>query len=57
MKPIFLNPERDDLLRPRLSNMIDMRHELAKLAGLIDCELFEAEWAGFFPSHTGQPAS
>lgn len=49
--------EQDDLLRPRLVDMIDMRHELAKLAGLIDWEFFESEWAGFFPSTTGRPAT
>ena len=37
--------------------MIDMRHELVKLAELIDWEFFEREWAGFFPSATGRPAT
>ena len=50
-------PEQDDLLRPRLTDMIDMRHELVKLSALIDWEFFETEWAGFFPSHTGRPAT
>ncbi|MCA3492315.1 MAG: IS5/IS1182 family transposase, partial [Rhodobacter sp.] len=49
--------EQDDLLRPRLVDMIDARHELVKLAGLIDWEVFEREWAGFFPSHKGRPAT
>ena len=49
--------EQDDLLRPRLTDMIDMRHELATLAALIDWEFFEREWAGFFPSHRGRPAT
>ncbi|GHE00870.1 IS5 family transposase [Allgaiera indica] len=49
--------EQDDLLRPRLVDMIDMRHELAKLAELIDWEFFESEWAGFFPSSKGRPAT
>ncbi len=40
--------EQDDLLRPRLVDLIDMRHELVKLAALIDWEFFEREWAGFF---------
>ena len=48
--------EQDDLLRPRLVDMIDMRHELAKLAELIDWEFFETAWAGFFPSSRGRPA-
>jgi IS5 family transposase len=34
-----------------------MRHELVKLAALIDWDFFEAEWAGFFPSDRGRPAS
>jgi IS5 family transposase len=37
--------------------MIDPRHELVKLAGLIDWEVFEREWAGFFPSGKGRPAT
>ncbi len=50
-------PEQDDLLRPRLADMTDQRHELVKLTGLIDWEVFEREWAGFFPSATGRPAT
>ena len=49
--------EQDDPLRPRLVDMIDGRHELVKLAALIDWEVFEREWAGFFPSHRGRPAA
>ena len=49
--------EQDDLLRPRLIDMIDGRHELVKLAVLIDWEVFEREWAGFFPSGRGRPAT
>jgi IS5 family transposase len=56
MKPRKPPPEQDDLLRARLIEMIDMRHELVKLANLIDWEVFEREWVGFFPSHTGRPA-
>jgi IS5 family transposase len=37
--------------------MIDMRHELVKLAALIDWEVCEREWSGFFPSNTGRPAT
>lgn len=32
--------EQDDLLRPRLVDMIDMRHELVQLTALIDWEWF-----------------
>jgi transposase, IS5 family len=34
-----------------------MRHELVKLAALIDWNFFEREWAGFFSSETGRPAT
>ena len=57
MKARPRGPEQDDLLRPRLTDMIDMRHELVKLAALIDWEFFEAEWAEFFPSDKGRPAT
>jgi IS5 family transposase len=49
--------EQDDLLRPRLIDMIDSRHELVKLAALIDWDVFEREWGGFFPSGKGRPAT
>ena len=49
--------EQDDLLRPRLVDLIDQRHELVKLTALIDWEVFDREWSGFFPSATGRPAT
>lgn len=57
MKPRTPLPEQDDLLRARLVEMIDMRHELVKLAALIDWEVFEREWAGLFVSPVGRPAT
>ena len=57
IKPRKPPSEQDDLLRGRLVEMIDMRHELVKLSALIDWGIFEREWAGFFPSHTGRPAT
>jgi IS5 family transposase len=57
MKPRKPPPDQDDLLRARLVEMIDMRHELVKLGVLIDWDVFEREWLGFFPSHTGRPAT
>jgi len=57
MKPRKPPPEQDDLLRARLVEMIDMRHELVKLAALIDWEVFAREWAGLFASSTGRPAT
>lgn len=49
--------EQDDLLRPRLIDMIDGRHELVRLAALIDWSWFEREWAGFFLAGEGRPAT
>ena len=49
--------EQDDLFRPRLVDLIDLRHELVKLTALIDWEVFAQEWSGFFPSPTGRPAT
>ena len=57
MKPKKPAPDQDDLLCARLVEMIDMRHELVKLEALIDWDIFEREWLGFFPSHTGRPAT
>ena len=36
-------PEQDDLLRGRLVDMIDPRHELVKMAALIDWEALDAQ--------------
>ena len=43
MKPGKPAPDQDDLLRVRLVEMIDMRHELVKLEALIDRDIFERE--------------
>lgn len=50
-------PEPDDLLRPRLIDMIAPRHELVKLAALIDRDVFGRQWSGVFPSGNGRPAT
>lgn len=34
-------PEQDNLLGPRLVDVIDMRHQLVKLTASIDWEFFE----------------
>lgn len=49
--------EQDDPLCPRLVDMIDQRHELVKLAALIDWEVFDREWSGFFSSGKGRFAA
>ena len=45
----------DDLFRNRLDNLIDRRHELARLATLIDWQRFDDEWGEAFCEH-GRPA-
>lgn len=57
MKAKPKGPDQDDLFRARLVEIIDMRHALVKLAALIDWEFFEREWAEFFPSEAGRPAT
>ena len=44
------------MFRGRLDNMIDMRHELVRLAGLVDRELFEAEFGTRYCGEGGCPA-
>ena len=50
------SPGHADPTRPRLVDMIDTRHELVRLAALIDWSWFEEHWAGLFPSPEGRPA-
>jgi IS5 family transposase len=57
MRPRSRGTEQDDLLRPRLTDLIDMRHALIRLEALIDWDVFEAERAGSFPSRTGRAAT
>lgn len=45
-----------DLFRTELVNLIDHRHELVKLAELIDWQAFVDEWSPRFASTTGRPA-
>ena len=39
---------QDDLFRARLENMVDLRHPLVRLAGLIDWGRFEAEFGALY---------
>jgi IS5 family transposase len=50
------SPGHADPTRPRLLDMIDGRHELVRLAALIEWSWFEEHWAGLFPSPEGRPA-
>ena len=43
-----------DMFRNRLDNMIDMRHELARLAGLIDWRRFDEAFGGLY-AEKGRP--
>jgi IS5 family transposase len=45
----------DDLFRQRLENLIDPRHELVKLAALIDWDQFDTQWGTAF-CEVGRPA-
>lgn len=45
-----------DLFRTELVNLIDARHELARLGELIDWQAFSNEWSPQFTSATGRPA-
>ena len=47
---------QDDLFRPRLENIIDCRHELVKLAALIDWDGLEADLSHFYCAGNGRPA-
>jgi transposase, IS5 family len=42
--------------RPELVNIIDTRHELVRLAGLIDWTVFDRQFGAQFVSTTGRPA-
>ena len=57
MGPKPAKPTDDhDLFRTELVNLIDQRHELVRLAELIDWSAFAAEWSPQFVATTGRPA-
>ncbi len=53
-KPIRERSEHD-LFRTELVNLIDTRHELVRLAELIDWQAFSNEWSPQFTSSRGRP--
>ena len=56
MRPNPCDPKpADDLFRARLSQQIDPRHPLVRLAGLIDWEGFEARFGQLYHPHVGRP--
>jgi transposase, IS5 family len=56
MQPTKLDSKAaDDLWRARLSQQIDLRHPLVRLAGLIDWDGFEARFGKLYHPHLGRP--
>lgn len=54
MRPKPPNAAADDLFRHRLSNMLDQRHELLRLAELIDWRRFDREYGALY-AEAGRP--
>jgi transposase, IS5 family len=46
---------QEDLFRARLQNLVDLRHPLVRLAGLIDWDRFEAEFGPLYTDAIGRP--
>lgn len=57
MGPIGRHPSTGELFLQPLTELINRKHPLVKLADLIDWSLFDARWSAFFPSKTGRPAT
>jgi IS5 family transposase len=57
MGPKHQPPVSSELFQQTLTELINLEHPLVKLASLIDWKVFETQWAGFFPSKTGRPAT
>jgi transposase, IS5 family len=56
MRPTEPDPKpSDDLFRARLSQQIDRRHALVRLAGLLDWRVFEARFGELYHPHVGRP--
>ncbi len=53
-KPPETEPQ-DDLFRARLVNLVDPRHPLVRLAGLIDWARFEAAFGPLYTDAIGRP--
>ena len=45
----------DDLFRARLSNQLDRKHPLVRLAGLIEWASFETEFGALYHEALGRP--
>lgn len=49
------NSDQDDLYRARLESIIDLRHELAKLARLVDWDGLQQDLSQFYCADRGRP--
>ena len=57
MRPKQALPETDqELFRSRLENIVDARHPLVRLAGLVDWQHFEAAFGALYKDGIGRPA-
>lgn len=57
MGPNRQSPASGELFQQLLTELINLQHPLVKLAELIDWQVFQTQWAGFFPSRIGRPAT
>lgn len=57
MGPKHPSPASGELFQQSLTSLINLEHPLVQLAGLIDWEVFQTQWSGFFLSKTGRPAT
>src|SRR5579875_647975 len=57
MRPKEAAPNSDqELFRSRLENIVDARHPLVRLAGLIEWQQFEAAFGALYKDGIGRPA-
>ncbi len=54
MGPKGKHPATGDLFQQPLTELINLKHPLVKLAELIDWSVFETRWAEFFPSRISE---
>lgn len=45
-----------DMFRSRLDQILDMKHELVKLAAVVDWPALESDLSGYYCADTGRPA-
>lgn len=55
MQPKKRNTSQEDLFRTRLDQILDPKHPLVRLAGVIDWEYFEQEFGKYYVEKAGRP--